>query len=396
MATAKDMLFSPLRHLRDEMNLPRAARESRKLDSKGLPMSDPGLDEVINACITWLCRAQDKSLSADDGAARNYSLINGWSSSYPETSGYIVPTLLDYADEFANAEVRERGKRMLDWLVSIQFPEGGFQGGKIDQQPRVPVTFNTGQILIGLAAGARRWEAYMEPTKRAASWLTDTLDEDGSWRSHPTPFAEPGEKAYETHVSWGLLEAAKVAPGHGYEDAGLANIRWAISHQKPNGWVAKCCLDRPDAPLTHTLGYFLRGVIEGYLFTNDTALLDAALKTADGLLNAIDTEGRLPGRLDSDWQGAVEWVCLTGSVQIAHCWLLLWQITGDERYKQAGFNANRYVRRAIDVNGQKDIRGGVKGSFPVDGQYGKYQYLNWAAKFCTDSQMLERKIRTSE
>ncbi len=38
-----------------------------------------------------------------------------------------------------------------------------------------------------------------------------------------------------------------------------------------------------------------------------------------------------------------------------------------------------------------DFRGGIKGSFPVNGAYGRYQYLNWAAKFFMDSLMLEDK-----
>jgi len=37
--------------------------------------------------------------------------------------------------------------------------------------------------------------------------------------------------------------------------------------------------------------------------------------------------------------------------------------------------------------------GGVKGSFPIDGRYGKFGYLNWAAKFFIDSNMLEAEIK---
>ena len=111
----------------------------------------------------------------------------------------------------AGEEARRRARRMLDWLVSIQLPEGGFQGGTIDHAPVVPVTFNTGQVLLGLAAGVEEFgEAYIEPMRRAADWLVATQDRDGCWRRHPSPFAAPGEKTYETHVAWGLLEADRV------------------------------------------------------------------------------------------------------------------------------------------------------------------------------------------
>lgn len=50
-----------------------------------------------------------------------------------------------------------RVKRMLDWLVSIQFCDGSFPGGAIDSKRLVLVTFNTGQILLGLSAGAKEF-----------------------------------------------------------------------------------------------------------------------------------------------------------------------------------------------------------------------------------------------
>ena len=135
---------------------------------------------------------------------------------------------------------------MLDWLVSIQFPEGGFQGGTIGASPMVPVTFNTGQILLGLAAGVRALgDRYREPMRRAADWLVQTQDSDGCWRRYPTPFAAPGEKTYESHVAWGLLEAARVegAAGSRYAGSALANVGWSLRWQAENGWFSKCCLE---------------------------------------------------------------------------------------------------------------------------------------------------------
>ena len=73
---------------------------------------------------------------------------------------------------------------MLDWLVKIQLGNGGFQGGLIDSEPVVPVTFNTGQILLGLAAGVREFsDQYRLAMCRAADWLVRTQDSDGCWRS---------------------------------------------------------------------------------------------------------------------------------------------------------------------------------------------------------------------
>ena len=380
--------------LYEYLRLPAAAKAERREDRLGIPREDPGIDRAIEEGVAWLCRAQDNSASHDWGVARHYSLITGWATSYPETTGYIVPTMLMCANVRGDGSLIQRARRMLDWLVSIQMPEGAYQGGTIETKPAVPVTFNTGQILIGLAIGVRELgDAYREAMCRAADWLVATQDPDGCWRSHSTPYAASGEKAYETHVAWGLLEAARLEPDKPYADAALANVRWALSMQQDNGWVAECCLTDPSQPLTHTLGYLLRGIIEAYRFTEDATLLAACRKTADGLLAAIDKDGFLPGRLGSDWHGTVPWVCLTGSVQIAHCWLMLYQYLDNPRYRDAAYAANRYVRQTMKIQGPPETRGAIKGSFPVDGAYGRYTYLNWAAKFFIDSNLREKATR---
>jgi hypothetical protein len=383
------------RFAREYLRLPAAARREVHRDFLGgLPDEDPGIDKCVGEITGWLCRAQDNSTTVDGGVARHFSLVSGWGSSYPETTGYIVPTVINVARRRNDDALLQRARRMLDWLVSIQFPGGGFQGGMVDQEPRVPVTFNTGQILLGLASGTEEFgDAYREPMRRAAQWLVDTQDPDGCWRSHGTPFAIPGEKSYETHVSWGLFEAARLEPERGYSDAAMANIRWALQYQQVNGWFEKCCLGDPQRPLTHTLGYVLRGLIEAYRFSGDEEILQRSILTADGLLKAIrPDDGFLSGRLDSDWRPSVRWACLTGSVQIAHCWLMLYGITGNERYLEAARAANSYVRRTIKTEGPEEVRGGVKGAFPVYGNYGKYEYLNWACKFAIDSFLLEKEL----
>jgi hypothetical protein len=328
--------------------------------------------------------------------ARDYSLIRGWSASYPETTGYIVPTLLTYARISGDETARSRARRMLDWLVSIQMPAGGFQGGPIGATPTVPVVFNTGQILLGLAAGTVEFgDAYRESMRRAADWLVGCQDRDGCWRRYSSPFALYGEKAYDAHAAWGLLEAARLEPAAPYADAALANIRWALRLQHDNGWFERCCLDDPARPLTHTIGYTLRGVVEAYRFTGDRILAAACRRTADAIAAATTAEGFLPGRLDRHWRGKASWACLTGSAQIASCWLLLYQGSGDVRLRDAAFAVNRYVRRTIRTDGPDDVRGAVKGSFPADGRYGTYEYLNWAAKFAVDANLLEQTIRAA-
>ncbi len=91
---------------------------------------------------------------------------------------------------------------------------------------------------------------------------------------------------------------------------------------------------------------------------------------------------------------AADFVCLTGSAQIAHCLLMLYTATGREAFLHKGCALNSYVRRTIDVSGPPDIRGAVKGSFPIDGDYGAFEFLNWATKFMVDANILELDVRS--
>jgi hypothetical protein len=278
---------------------------------------------------------------------------------------------------------------MLDWLFSIQFPEGGFQGGLVDQTPRVPVTFNTGQILLGLAAGASRHPGYAAAMIKAADWLRNTQDDDGCWRKFATPFARKDDKVYETHVALGLFAAHAIEPQRGYQQAGLRQVDWALQHQRDNGWLSQCCLTDPLRPLTHTIGYALRGIIGAYESSRQPAYLEAAMKLGDALLKQQRADGGLAGRFDAQWRPVVSWTCLTGLSQISECWFLLARFSNRPDFSDAGRRANGFVRRTMAMEGPREIRGAVKGSLPVSGDYGKWQYLNWACKFTIDANRAE-------
>jgi len=137
-------------------------------------------------------------------------------------------------------------------------------------------------------------------------------------------------------------------------------------------------------------------------YYDQPSLLAAARRTADGILTAIRDDGGLPGKLSADWRGGASWSCLTGNVQIAHSLLILYDKTGYELYRDAAYGLNRAVRRTLRIDDPDETRGAVKGSFPIDGDYGQFEYLNWATKFAIDSytaeqQVLERdaRLRTS-
>jgi len=172
-----------------------------------------------------------------------------------------------------------------------------------------------------------------------------------------------------------------------YQAAAERNIRWALTKQNANGWFRDCCLSDADTPYTHTIGYVLRGILEAHRFTRRSEYLDAAVRTAEPLLLALRSDGWLAGRLDSEWRPAARWVCLTGNAQLSICWNILGRETGDARFRDAASRALDFVLRTVMTTGPVGIRGGIRGSFPIEGGYGPYTFLNWGPKFTLDAML---------
>ena len=69
----------------------------RRLARDLLPFPRPATPAPVAAreAMAWIFRAQDGS--PDRGVSHSYLLDHGWMKSYPETTGYIIPTLLNWA-----------------------------------------------------------------------------------------------------------------------------------------------------------------------------------------------------------------------------------------------------------------------------------------------------------
>jgi len=357
----------------------------------------------LDAAMQWLCRAQDAT--PDDGVSRSHALRHmrahgrsGWLPSYPETTGYIIPTFLAYASLTGKRDYRDRAVRMARWEADIQMENGAVQGGVIGFPP-TPAIFNTGQVLFGWAAAFRetREEAFLNSARRGADFLVAAMDSDGGWRRHGSQYARAGVNVYDARTAWGLLEAYGITNDIAHRDAVVRNLEFVLTKQRSNGWFEECCLDDNTRPLLHTIAYTMEGLLEAGVSLGDERFTSAARQAADALLARQLPNGSLSGRFDSEWNGTATWSCLTGDAQTAIVWLRLHELTDDARYLQAARRMNRYLSTTQNLDAaDPGIRGGIKGSQPIWGEYGPYEYLNWAAKFFADSLMIELRIRRGE
>jgi hypothetical protein len=137
----------------------------------------------------------------------------------------------------------------------------------------------------------------------------------------------------------------------------------------------------------------MQGLIGIGVTTHRQDLVQAAQRTADSLLQLMDADGFIPGRVDRNFRGSVNWCCLTGTAQVSIVWGRLFQLTGEPRYREAVNRANDYLMRCHDIdNPDPRLRGGVPGSWPVWGDYGRLRILNWATNFLAEALLIQKSI----
>ncbi|HEU4389760.1 MAG TPA: glycosyltransferase, partial [Blastocatellia bacterium] len=351
-------------------------------------LADPAAEAVA-----WICRAQDAA--GNGGVSYGYDLESAWLPPYPETTGYIIPTLLQYAQSLPPVgaeELRERVRRMARWLITVQLDSGALPGGVIGTETS-PTVFNTGQVLQGWCRAYLEFndDELLKPIRRAADWLVSQQDEDGCWRRSMSPLTVQTPATYNVRSASALLEAGKLLDEPEYRDAAIRNFDWALTQQRDNGWFENNCLTEPEQPLTHTIGYTLEGLLDAAEMTGDERYLNAVTRASAELKQHVRADGFLAGRFDANWQPRAFWVCLTGSCQIALVWFRLSKLTGEQEYARQAERMLGFVKRSqqtLTASGKAvpdGVRGAIKGSHPVWGGYDPFRYPNWAAKFFLDA-----------
>ncbi len=354
------------------------------------------LEIHLKGAADWILQAQQGT--PDDGVAHSYDIrAKKWLASYPETTGYIIPTLFDYAHHYNAPQYAEAAIKMTDWECAIQLPDGGVRAGTIDAEPVAPTIFNTGQALFGWARAYVETgnERYKNSLIRASDWLVEAQDEDGAWRRFSSPFTTSKLNSYNTRSAFGLIRAFKALGNERYLNSAIANVEWTLGRALPNGWLPDNCLtaNADLTALTHTIAYSIRGILEVGVASNKPNYIEHALKMAKMVATRQRPDGALPAYYDPEWKTAVTWSCVTGNSQMAINWLRLAQLTGEQSLIDHAKRANRFNMSIQDLSTPDlRVRGGIKGSHPVNGGYMTYRYPNWAAKFFMDGLMLEQLI----
>jgi hypothetical protein len=352
-------------------------------------------DETLNYLLRWILDAQ----RSDGGIAAYYGLLTGYSESYPEVTGYIVPTLYDFAGVTADRNAIAAAETATCWLLSLQMLTGAFPRGLHRDEPQ-PSIFNTGQILQGLVRAHRETNRpeILRSAVAAGDWLVRMQRPEGSW-SGPGAYQDTAH-TYYSMVAWALARLSEQAAAHQHQCAhqyGLAaekNLDWVLSNFWPSGWADGINL-RGYPNYLHFIAYVLQGVLECAILRQRSDAIQAVEKPAWILLRKFETNKYLHGAYETDFKGTQSFACLTGNAQMSCVWLRLFEITGDLRYLNAALKMNEMLKQLIPVRGPRGITGGVSGSYPVWGRYQPLRYISWGCKFFADALILERRLTRS-
>lgn len=360
-------------------------------DRLGLGLTSPTDNRIhLDAAIAWLKHAQD--VTGNNGVAQTYLVrYQRWAPSYPETTGYIIPTFYRYAALSGDDDARARARKMADWEIEIQHSSGGVLAGALGDSDQ-PTIFNTGQVIFGWVRAFEEEgdERYRQAAIRAADWLIEVMDDDGCWRKFGSPMTGKQINTYNTRSAWSLARVFDITGDHRYLNAALKNADWAMSQRNEHGWLAENCLQDSTQPFTHTIAYAMRGLLEIGIAAEREDLIVAARTIGDAMLAALPPDGKLPGRFNNNWQPTVTWSCLTGDCQLGINWGRLFKTTGDHKYGEATSKVLGFVKKTQQLVGpNKDTVGGIKGSHPINGGYHPWQYPNWATKFYADALMMD-------
>jgi hypothetical protein len=351
---------------------------------------------ALRSVVDWIFHAQ----RPDGGIAAYYSFLTGYSESYPEVTGYIIPTLYDFGHLTGNLVARHAIYLATDWLLSLQMTSGAFPGGlhRSDSGPggnAQPSVFNTGQILQGLVRAHvethtdTRKAEILKRAVAAGDWLASIQQADGSWTGPAT--YQGTAHTYYSMVSWALAQLAAESGDARHATAADRNIDWVLAHVKPSGWIDGINLHGHPAYL-HFIAYVIQGMLEcGILRRRDDAI-QAAAKPAWVLLRKFETHKRLLGTYEPDFRGGQRFACLTGNAQMSCVWLRLFEVTGDLRYLNAALKMNEMLKQLLPVKGRRGVAGGVAGSYPIWGAYQPMRFISWGCKFLADALMLEQRL----
>lgn len=331
------------------------------------------------ASLGWLIRSIEAT--GRKGSSHIFSRwrypISGWHLGYPETTGYIIETLLDYDSHFPELQLQAYAFDCGKWLLTQQLADGSFPA--LLAGNKTPSFFNSGMIAFGLL---RLQQLQYEPTRKKAMsklafWVQNQLN-------NPEHFSEM-VPSYYSRAFWGFALLA-----HHLENKTLEmKLKETVLHLskkiKENGAVTDWGFEAKDRAFTHTIAYTWRGFLELSNIWHEKDCIEICKVFLQKLEFETEKKPFLAGDYDTEWNGSYRYRCVTGQAQCSLIAFRMFDITGDKEYFELGKKLMYAIIDDQKVGGfDPQLNGAIPGSVPLWGPYMRGKYPNWAVKFYLD------------
>jgi malonyl-CoA O-methyltransferase len=319
------------------------------LDKKNSRMQEI-LIENLKIKFSFLKKYKDRNLRSRQLQAINWLKSNesrdggifvdsGNKKSYPEVTGYLIPTLIQFGE-------RDLAIRNLEWLYCIQRADGSYTSPEGESY-----IFDTGQVLRGLVSGINIFPPAKDCANRAADYLCSRMINngvDGFENSYNGQIPE----SVCLYVLPPLFLASDLLNKPEYREKAENCLKYYIHH--------------PDFLRTDDLTHFLAYQLEALI---DIGHKELALPTLEFLQKLQRKDGSIRGI------GSETWVCTTGLAQLAICW-----------YKIGQWESADLALDWLDNN--QEPSGGFVGSRGRGSTYFPDVEISWAVKFYLDAHRL--------
>ena len=297
--------------------------------------------EQYNKAIQWIFK---NTIDGKGIICHNY--LN---KSYPEVTGYFIPTLLRWG-------YRELAISYAKWLCSIQKTNGSWY----DSEDKAPYIFDTAQILKGLLA-VRNLTDVDSNILAGCEWIFSCMQNDGrlitpvkdAWGKN----RDICDEVIHIYCISPLIEAANVYGKDEYKEKALQIWKYYKIHYYDK--------------IIHfsLLSHFYAYLMEALLDIGESEMAKKAMMEVEGYQKE---SGAVPALNNCDW------VCSTGIFQLALVWFRLGNI---ER-------GNKAFSYAIKLQNES---GGWFGSYPSEENneesptYFPTSEISWVIKFFLDA-----------
>lgn len=312
----------------------------------------------FNRTMEWIDQNSIKM-----GKGEGIAVFSGVNKTYPEVTGYFIPTLLQWGE-------RDRAVKYATYLCSIQKDDGSWY----DSDDKEPYVFDSAQILKGLLSIREIMPSVDEKIVKGCEWILSNMHEDGR-------LTTPNKDAWGNDESFcsELVHIYCLSP---IKEAGVIFDRPDFI-EKANKILAYYKVNKEKEILNFSLlSHFYAYVMEGLFDMGEIEMCKEAMNRLEKHQNR---KGGIPGLKD------VPWVCSTGLFQIALVWYKLGELE----------KGNRIFEYAVSL---QNSSGGWYGSYPAPTLLSKFYIrrwkpyyfpkseISWACKYYLDALALREKL----